>query len=443
MAIDNSPLLSLIGPSGLDTGAIIDALASVRRNPIRRLEAQRAKLQKQNTEFGTLRTRLDALRAKAASLDAGSELRAFSASSSNATALTALTTSGASEGTYTITVDSLAEAESKLSSGVSARTGVAIGSGTITITANGTAHHVTIAAGSDLEGIRDAINSSGAPVTATIIDDGSGTDPFKLILTSESTGTAGAFSVDLAAFTPQVPSFLFSALATGQDASITLNGTTIVRGSNTLTDVLDGVTLTLLAEGQSSTVTITKDRAAVKSKIQELVAAFNDVFDLFKAHASAELKDTTAVLYGDATLRGAKSAIESVVRRTVTGTGSSYDTLESVGIRIGADGRLAVDESKLTDALTADFDGVIALFTATGAGIASHAQSVSLGFQASSLKARTDGIQTRLRGIVRQLDQLEEGLERYIESLRKKYAALDGIVGRLQTQAGALGALRL
>ena len=124
MAIDNTPLVSLIGPSGLDTAAIIDALARVRRGPILRLEQQRAKLQKQNTEFGTLRTRLEALRAAAAKIDTSGELRAFSAVSSNQTALTAATSASAVEGTFNITVNALAQAESKLATGVAERTGL-------------------------------------------------------------------------------------------------------------------------------------------------------------------------------------------------------------------------------------------------------------------------------------------------------------------------------
>jgi flagellar hook-associated protein 2 len=240
-----------------------------------------------------------------------------------------------------------------------------------------------------------------------------------------------------------VPVFDFAALSSGQDASISVNGLTVTRSSNTLTDVIDGVTLNLLQAGGSSTVTVTKDREAVKSRIKELVGAFNEVIDLFKAHSSADLKDTTAVLYGDVTLRSAQTRIRDVVSDTVTGTGSSYDSLASIGITTGSDGRLTVDDTKLTNALNSDFDGVISLFTKANDGIASRTQSVLLDFQTSSLKTRTDGIQARIRGINRQVDRLEEGLSRYIVSLQKKYAALDSIVGRLQTQGSALAALSL
>jgi flagellar hook-associated protein 2 len=442
MAIDSSPILSLIGPSGLDTGAIIDALASVRRNPIRRLEAQRTRLQKQNTEFSTLRTKLEALRAKAASLDTAAELRALSAVSTDPTVLTAVVGSGANEGTYNITVNNLAESESKIATGVAEKTGLAIGSGIISITAaGGVKYDVDIGANADLESIKNAINASEAPVTASIIDDGSGTNPYKLVLTSEGTGAASAFSVSLTGFTSHVGTFDVSNLTTGQDASFTFNGVPVTRSTNTVTDIVPGLTFTLLKEGGSSTVTVTKDREAVKNKIKELVSAFNDVIDLFRAHSNADLKDTTAVLYGDNTLRAAQSTIRGVIDSKVTGTSSQYDSLAALGIRTGADGRLSVDDAALTNALNADFDGVISLFTTTSNGIANQAQTAALNFQTNSLKVRTDGIRSRLNDIGKQVSQLETRLDKYIESLRKKYAALDTLVGRLQSQGSALSAL--
>jgi flagellar hook-associated protein 2 len=441
MAFESSPSLALIGPSGLDTSAIIDALASVRRNPILRLEAQRARLQRQNTEFGNLRTRLEALRNKAATLDTAAELRAVIATSSNVTALTVTGSGAAAEGTYSIVVNSLAQGTSRIASGLSAQTGVAVGSGTIAITSGGTQYDIALTGTEDLEGVRNAINASAAPVTATIINDGSATDPYKLVITSDTTGAASNFTVDLTGFTPSVPAFTFSSISTGQDASFTVNGVAISRPTNTVTDVIDGVSISLLASSQSSTVTISKDRAGVKAKLKELVAAFNDVIDLFKTHANAENKDTTAILYGDTTLRSAQTAIRGVLDAQVTGTGSTYDTLASVGIRTGSDGRLSVDDTALGNALNSDFEGVISLFTTATNGIASRVQTAALSFSNNSLKTRTDGILARIRGINGQVDRLEERLEQYIETLRKKFSALDSIAGRLQSQGGALASL--
>jgi flagellar hook-associated protein 2 len=435
------PIVSFIGASGLDTSAIIDALANARRSPILRLQAQAAKLQRQSTEFGNLRTRLEALRTKASAIDTVSELRSHSASTSDPTVVTASATSSATEGVYAINVTSLAQAASKITAGFSEKTGLAIGSGEITINSGGTAYQIQIANGSDLEQIRDAINASAAPVTATIIDDGSGTDQYKLVLSSDKTGTSSDFSVDLSLFTPQAGPFGFSVLNAAQNASFTVNGAQIQRSSNTVTDVVPGVSLSLLKPGASATVTVSKDRDAVKSKIKDLVNAFNDLHDLFRAHGNPDTKDTTGVLYGDSTLRQAQTKLRNVVDTRLTGTGSSYDSLASIGITTGRDGRLSVDEAKLTEALNADYDGVIALFTTASTGIAVKAREAATTLGDSSVRIRTNGIQERIRSINSQVTNLEERLDQYIEQLRRKFSELDSISARLQAQGSALSAL--
>jgi flagellar hook-associated protein 2 len=435
----DSPILSLIGPTGLDAGAIIDALANVRRNPIRRLESQRAKLQKQSTEFGTLKARLAALRAKAASLDTPAELRATTTTSSDPTVISVTSTGAAGEGTYAINVTQLAQADSKLSVGVAQKSGLAIGSGKITLASAGKTYDVNLAGATDLEGIRDAINASAAPVTASIIDDGSGANQYKLVLTGDATGAASAFTVDLGSFVPAAGAFSFSSLSTPQDAVFTLNGIQVSRASNTVTDVVAGVTFSIQKAG-SVTVTVSRDRAKVKERIKELVAAFNDVLDVFRANSKGENKDTTAVLYGDPTVRSGQSALRGVIELEVPAAGT-HTTLASVGIKTGADGRLTVDDTVLSNALDADYDGVISLFTAASSGIAPKVQSAMLSYENVSIKTRTDGIQNRIRGINDRVDDLEGRLEKYIEQLRKKYANLEALAGRLQSQGAALGAL--
>lgn len=435
----DSPILSIIGPSGLDSSAIIDALVNVRRNPIRRLEAQRAKLQKQSTELSTLKTRLSALRSKAAAYDTPVELKASTATSSDSTVISAVATGSANEGTYAVNVTALAQADSKLSTGFSQKTGLTIGSGKITLASGGNTYDIQLPAATDLEGIRDAINASTAPVTASIIDDGSGTNQFKLVLTADATGTAAGFTADTTNFVPSGGALSFSTLATASDATFTLNGIPVTRSSNTVTDVVQGVSLTFQKTG-TATIGVSRDRAKVKERIKELVTAFNDVIDVFRNNSKSENKDTTAVLYGDPTLRSGQSALRGVIDQQVTSAGN-YQTLASVGIKTGSDGKLSVDDAALTAALDADYDGVVSLFTTANSGIAQKVQTVMLSYENNSIRTRTDGIRSRIRGINEQVDQLEDRLDQYIEHLRKKYADLDAISGRLQAQGAALAGL--
>jgi flagellar hook-associated protein 2 len=440
--VDSSYQSPFIGASGLDTNAIISALASVRQTPILRFQSQVAKLQKQTTEFGTLRTKLDARRTKASAIDTAAELRAYSASTTDQTVATASASSGATEGVYALTVTNLAQAASRISGGFTKSSGTAVGSGSISITSGTTTYHVSVSPNSDLTQIRDAINASGAPITATIIDDGSGTNQYKLILSGNTTGASSAFTVDTSGFTPAGSPLSFSTLNAAQDATFSVNGATIHRASNTVTDVIPGISLSLLkGNGATATVTVSKDRDTVKSRIKDLVSAFNDLNDEFRTNNNSAAKNTTAVLYGDATLRSTQSRIRSILDTNVTGTGSNYTSLASIGITTDSNGKLNVDDAKLTTALQNDYDGVIAIFTNQTNGIAVQARETAQSVEDHSIRSRTDGIQARIRSINNQITTLQDSLDSYISGLRDKFANLDAIAGRLQAQGGALSAL--
>ena len=95
----------------------------------------------------------------------------------------------------------------------------------------------------------------------------------------------------------------------------------------------------------------------------------------------------------------------------------------------------------VTAALNADYDGVILIFTTASTGVAVKARELATSISDNSVRVRTDGIQTRIRSINTQVGNLQDRLNVYIEQLRKKYAELDSIAGRLQAQGGARAAL--
>jgi flagellar hook-associated protein 2 len=341
----STPLIGFNGfATGLDTQAIIDALSGVKRVPILKLEAQKAKLQKQQTEFGSLKAKLEALRTKANGIDSLSELAAFSTATTDSTVATATAAGGATSGTYSIVVNNLAETESRALTGVAAKTGVAIGSGTINFAVGGENFGVVIPANSDLEAIRDAINESDAPVSATIINDGTPGTPYRLVVTSDASGAAAAFTPDLSQFTPASGALAFTTLSTGQDAQFTLNGLPLTRSSNSVADAITGVTLNLAKEtsggvAAATTVTITEDHEKVKTKVKELITALNDVLDVVRTQSNHELRESKAVLYGDSTIRRIASTLRGAIDTEVD-SGSVYSTLASIGVKTGTDGRL-------------------------------------------------------------------------------------------------------
>ena len=130
-----------------------------------------------------------------------------------------------------------------------------------------------------LEGLRLAINNSGANIQATFLNDGSATNPVKLVVSATKTGLDNAISVSLTSnlFGAGLQSpMTFSEVQTAQNASLVLDGVAVTKANNTVSDVISGTTLQLESAG-SGIITLTPDEDAIKEKIQNYVDGFNEI----------------------------------------------------------------------------------------------------------------------------------------------------------------------
>jgi flagellar hook-associated protein 2 len=159
------------------------------------------------------------------------------------------------------------------------------------------------------------------------------------------------------------------------DAQLNVNGITITKSSNTISDVIDGVTLNLKAKTSSAVnVTVNADTNGVVSALNDLVSAYNDVNSLFSAQFTYNsTTETAGVLSGDSTLRSIQTNLQSVFMQSISQVGLSFNN----------DGSLTLDETKLSDALSSDATGVAALLLGDGAA------SIAVNLQ-TALKNITD-----------------------------------------------------
>ena len=201
--------------TGVNTGTLIDDLLGLQRRPINVLESQKAGYEQKLTLFQELSGKLSALKTAATNLSTSASFFVKKASSSNETVLTATAGSNAEAGSHTIMVSSLARVTSQASAGFGATTSN-IRQGTLNITVGTTTTGITIDSNNNtLAGLRDAINGSGAQVTATIVQENA--TSYRLVVTGKSTGTANAVSIDesgLTTGTDPLPGFTVTQAAT-------------------------------------------------------------------------------------------------------------------------------------------------------------------------------------------------------------------------------------
>lgn len=417
--------------SGLDVTSIVDQLMAVERIPLRRMESDQKDLETQLSAFGKLKSALTTFQAAFDSLKTVNSFEIYKAVSSNELAFTATADSTAAVGFNDIQVVSLAESHKMGSVAIADTNTTTLGGAgdQMTFTINGSAFTVDVG-GLTLSGIRDAINDAtdNTGVSASIITETSSSN--RLVLTSTLTGNANALNItstgtvgtDLGLTNINDPLQL--------DSEILVDGLyTITRSSNTISDAISGVTLTLLSQTTSADqLTISRDVESVQASVQSFVDAFNELNTLFGS-LSGEGNDLEA----DNTLRSIENQVRAVFNTPPSGLTGSYTYLSEVGVSFQRDGSLSLDAAALDTAVNTDFSGMAEMFANDNQGYLFRLDSLIDNFvQADGLiNVREDGINSRIDTTKQRILDMEYRLDIREQRLLSQFNALDSLMGQL------------
>ena len=384
-------IISSLGTgSGIDSTALIDKLVDISKLPdTNRLNTKQTLLQTQISDFGLLRSAFTKLETAASALANPDTFNAKSTSipTTNLLGVTKLDASAA-VGEYSINVDQLAQAQSVSSGNFSSQT-TPIGKGTLTIRfGNWNANVDTFAVDStktggtitiddsnnSLVGLRDTINKSNIGVKASIVADGGN---FKLLVTSPSGATNEVeITATEAAGSPGLGSFNFNQTTRnltqnqeGKDALLRVNGMSLTRSSNHITDVVGGLEFDLFNKSSTETVNIgiTADKTLSEKAIRDYVAAYNTFLaDSGKLIGFDKDKNDYGSLRQDPMAKNLVQQVRNQLNAPVTGVSGGFNTFSSLGIRTQLDGTLTIDDStaktSFRSAIDNNFEAVRDLF---------------------------------------------------------------------------------
>ena len=361
--------------SNLDTSGIIDNLVTLQRQPITIVEAKRALEEAKLLSFQDLRDRLQNFKSIVNTLNTESRFLTTEGVFSNKSATdtnkvaTLTTSSSATSGTFSLVVNNLARETKLLSTGF-ADTSSTLNNGTVSITVGTTVTEITInESNNTLDGLRLAINNSGANVQANFLNDGSASNPVKLVISGTETGSDNAVSIaasnTLFGFGQETP-ITFSETQAAQNASFVLDGVSVTKADNTVTDVITGTTLQLESAG-SGIITLSPDEDAIKEKIQNYVDGFNELM----VHLNSELALTestgeTGVLFANFTVQNLQQTLRETITDQVQGVTGDFSYLSQIGIKTQSDGTLTIDDGDLSTAIATNIENVTQLFSSTG-----------------------------------------------------------------------------
>lgn len=371
--------------SNLDINSIVSQLMTVERQPVTALNKKEASYQAKLTAYGSIQSAISTFQSAVSGLNNVERFKAMQSSLSDTTVATAIPTSSAVSGSYSIDVTALAQAQKLSSAGFAATTDV-VGTGDLYFqVGSGSSNKVAItAANNTLSGIRDAVNAAGIGVSASIINDGTGSGN-KLVFTSNVSGTANALKITVQndGDSDNVDTGGLSGLAydpaagvgsgknltesvAAADATLTIDGIAMTKSTNSISDAIQGITLNLAKIGTTK-LTVAKDMSTVSTAVQAFVTAYNSVAKSIKDLNSYDSSTKKGgVLLGDSTALSIQTKLRGIASSALTGTGGAYNTLSQIGVAFQKDGTLALDSAKLQNAMNSNFGDIAGLFAALG-----------------------------------------------------------------------------
>jgi flagellar hook-associated protein 2 len=311
-----------------------------------------------------------------------------------------------------------------------------------------------------------AINSSGANVSASILNTGTGSTPFRLSLASEDSGSAGRFLVDSGGF-----DLGMSTIDAGDDSRVfygstnAQDGVLISSSSNQLDGVIQGVTIDLLSTSDEAVeISITQDTESVESKIQEFVDAFNAAVEQidFQTRYDQET-EAKGTLLGDGTVINLRNSMFSQLQRVNDGFESEFSRLSDIGIKVGSGSVLEFDSEKFRTAYADDPQAVEDLFARRTVLVGDEDEEtdpnadieieysergVMVLFEEFAnnytdsltgiLSGRDDAFDDQIALQESRIEFIDARLERKREVLTRQFLAMEQAIAGFQTQGSAL-----
>lgn len=416
--------------SGLDTEGIVTGLVSASSGSLNTLKTRATATDSAVSTLSSISGLLATLQKSVDALANPRDIGSYTASSSSA-AIAVSADGTALPGAYSIKVNALAKEQRNYSSTFSSMSTALGQTGTLSIQVGaGTAIDVAVTETDTLDGIAAKINASGARVSASIFNDGTN---YRLQVRGLDTGAANTVTFGGTGLTLGLNDLPASKVQSAQNSAIEVDGFVVSRATNQVSGAIQGVTLALTEVSTAPvTVSVKGDPTGLQTKLQSVVDSYNAVIN--KIHQSAgygTTKGNTAALQGDSSLRSITERLSSALTTRV-GTTGNYQTLGTIGLATNRDGTLKLDATKLTAALQNDAAGVATLLAgpSSGKGVMDVVSDLAKSMTASNgtLQLRSDSLASRAKTLRDRADAEQTRLNRYADSLRKAFTAMDTTV---------------
>lgn len=461
MAVSSTSSSSSIGMSSIDVAAIVEQLMTVENKPLDKIKSQIEQKKLVISDLGTIRSKVATFQDALTLLQTPTTFNNSSASSSDATIVSATASNGAIKGNHSVTVTSLATATRNTVSGyasstasatVDATNGFAITVAGTTYNTNGnktvngvvTANAVTVLGASPtVTDLKNWINGLGVNVSASVVETTSSSN-WALMIQGTQTGSANAIS--FTGLTGVPATLTDTSVTTAANASFEVNGTTFSRASNTVTDVIDGITLSLnKASVTAQTISVGKGTDVSNDAINTLIKAYNDVMSTHKSMTANNANSDKPGNFANSPstlsfINQIKNSFAKGVSYTSNGTLKTM-SLSTLGIDLQLDGTAKFNSASFATASAAGLRDTLALGVTMGYVSSTSNLNTFLTAQVKTggaLSSQITSETTAMQDLTKRKDNLQIRLNSIKNNLVSQYSSLNALLFQLSSTSNSL-----
>jgi len=264
------------------------------------------------------------------------------------------------------------------------------------------------------------------------------------VLTAVDAGTKGALKVSASGGNGGLAALQYDGtdastmdvMVEAKDAVVVVDGFTRTSSSNTITDLVPGVSLTLTKakEGETQTLTISPDNSTLKTNLNAFITAYNSIQSTLKNSSAYNAETGTAsTMTGDAMVRGLQQQLRGQISANV-------NDLKALGVTIAADGTLSLNSTTLDTALTKNPEAATKLFGADGAMGKPMTELLKSNLDATTgtITQRTSSLNKQIKALEKQLDDLDARMEKVSDRYTKQFTAMESLVTQMQSASSSL-----
>lgn len=296
---------------------------------------------------------------------------------------------------------------------------------------------VSVAADSTMSQLVDLINNDtdNPGATASIIDTGEATNPYKLVLQADTTGQDNEISI--LAQLPDISLTVQSVTGANLNAQVTIDGISYQRQTNSINDIITGITFSLKDAG-TATVSVANNDESITTLITDLVTAYNDAVQEVQTNVNYDEETEEFGLLARTTVRDLPYDLQNLMTTTVKAdTNGNVTTLFDLGLEFNRDGTISIDSTVLASAISSYSSGVEDFFLGDDdEGITGFADLVNDYLRevtggSGQIAAEKNAGQLRIDDLELQIETETERLDKKYDLLAKQFIELDRYMNQM------------